>query len=200
MGLILAERQRQTMELGYDSAHDDQHKSFELSKAAECYRAAALTALDGDQYGGMIERGWPWTCEFKPKPHPLENLAIAGALFLAEMMRLRRLPDRTLSNSYQARVDEVCEQMAKVMKDEPIPFAEAKTAEIEDGPMSCAVETIDEERSVTVCVNKQGQAGIVIRNRDLNGQACVLDFCMSVEGFAALERAINRIRLYQLER
>lgn len=198
MDLILAERQHQTMELGYDSTHDDQHKNFELSKAAECYRDVALAKLGGAKE--YLDRGWPWSGEFKPKPHPLENLAIAGALFLAEMMRLRRLPDRPLSNSYQARVDEVCEQMAKVMKDEPIPFSEAKTTEIEEGPMSCAIETIDEDRSVTVCVNEKGQAGVVIRNRDLNGQACVLDFCMSVEGFAALERAIQRIRLYQLEK
>jgi hypothetical protein len=82
---VLAERLRQVEEEGWTPEHDDQHNVRELSAAAECY-AGAASKHDG------CPAIWPWDeAWWKPKDYR-HNLVKAGALILAEIERLDRLP------------------------------------------------------------------------------------------------------------
>lgn len=85
MMLMLLERGRQVVELGYDSSHDDAHVGGELAAAAACYAVAGNVCVDGRAL-------WPWpdtTVPTQAMPE-LRRLAIAGALIVGEMARLLR--------------------------------------------------------------------------------------------------------------
>lgn len=91
--LIAAERQRGIEKEGFDSAHDDAHDRFQLTMAAGAYLQAALD--QGRSARPDMERVrrfyWPWEAEWwKPKPEPVGNLVVAGALIAAEIDRLQR--------------------------------------------------------------------------------------------------------------
>lgn len=80
---IKLERERQIVEEGYSTKHDDEHTDMELPMAAVCY------AL----YGGSqaIPPSWPWQDdEWKPSTDYAANLVKAGALIAAEIDRYTR--------------------------------------------------------------------------------------------------------------
>ena len=90
MKRILAERQRQITKEGWSADHDDRHDQQEMQRAAESYLLSA----------GMTRQGfksfrppdcWPWSKKWwKPKTE-IRDLTRAGALWLAEIDRLKRL-------------------------------------------------------------------------------------------------------------
>lgn len=94
---IAAERKRQFEVEGFDAAHDDRNKEFEMARAAACYAR-------GDRWVDVPGRGmislWPFEWPiYWWKPSLLLNytdarrrdLVKAGALILAEIERLDRL-------------------------------------------------------------------------------------------------------------
>lgn len=95
---ILAERVRQELVEGYDASHDDQYDDGNLAAVGTMYyqRAIGLPLMmteapnsDGDRV--VVPVGFPWDADFwKPKT-TRRDLERAGALFLAEVDRLRRL-------------------------------------------------------------------------------------------------------------
>ncbi len=98
--IITEERERQISQEGWTQAHDDEHRDYELSRAAAVYAdAAGLVAAGGESdkvkhsiltYG--CETPWPWTPEWlKITSDPIRLLAKAGALIAAEIDRLQRL-------------------------------------------------------------------------------------------------------------
>lgn len=93
---VLAERQRQVEEEGWTAAHDDEHYSGDLSAAASSYALATAILLapgqPGDPYtADNPPEAWPPEWEFKPS-NPRRMLVKAGALILAEIERLDRMP------------------------------------------------------------------------------------------------------------
>ncbi len=89
--LIVLERNRQQIQEGWTSAHDDTHQGEEMAFAAAYY-------AHPDGYSGEPEKQlWPheWNLEWaKKKKHGrIHQLAIAGALAAAEIDRLLRLED-----------------------------------------------------------------------------------------------------------
>lgn len=78
---VLAERRRQVESEGWSPEHDDKHTDNELSRAAGCY-ALGVTAY------------WPWDQDWWKPSDRRRNLVKAGALILAEIERLDRLPAR----------------------------------------------------------------------------------------------------------
>ncbi len=106
--LIACERERQVFKLGYDSAHDDQHKHFELAKAAQCYLDIANGKITGEPISLLkLDSLWPWGPEcLSPGNDAASNLVKAGALFTAEKMRIWRTGDKVLAASYDASINE----------------------------------------------------------------------------------------------
>ncbi len=95
--LIAEERQRQITAEGYTTKHDDQHKDFEMGKAAESYLACVVTPDEEGDENGKIRPTWTWPWDeksWKPSPDPVRNLVKAGALIAAEIDRLQRLPKK----------------------------------------------------------------------------------------------------------
>lgn len=87
MDRILLERARQVNDKKFDSARDDKYRSGELRRAAQCYETAALNADDTDD---VAPKGWPWDLAgWKPRGI-LRNLEKAGALYQADIDRIRR--------------------------------------------------------------------------------------------------------------
>ena len=101
---VLAERHRQVSKEGWTPAHDDEHGSGDLANAAAAY--AHISTLSPALYDSVerdpvdvglkdivcARRLWPWHYRwFKPKG-PRRDLVRAGALILAEIERLDRLP------------------------------------------------------------------------------------------------------------
>lgn len=101
LGLIETERRRQISEEGYNAAHDDAHDDGEIMKAGMCYLRQALMTVTYNDRRWLAETpmGWPWgTPHWKPSI-PARDLIKAGALFLAERDRLRRI------NRYHGHVE-----------------------------------------------------------------------------------------------
>lgn len=112
--LVMAERRRQVEKEGWTAAHDERHADGELARAAECYeqkpelRAMQEREVMVDQRRGLadppslypvkvpVPRQWPWDpVWWKPTPqNRVRELVKAGALYLAEAERLRRLGDQ----------------------------------------------------------------------------------------------------------
>jgi hypothetical protein len=89
---IKDERDRQIALEGYDKAHDNAHANGELALAAEAYlrelRYRPRRLMDTSR---PPEEPWPWEGRsWKPKPDPIRQLEIVGALVAAELDRLLR--------------------------------------------------------------------------------------------------------------
>lgn len=76
---VLAERRRQIEAEWWTPEHDNQFVDRELAKAAACY------AIDNAAM-------WPWSMSWWKPSNSRRNLVKAGALILAEIERLDRLP------------------------------------------------------------------------------------------------------------
>jgi len=85
---VLAERRRQVEVEGWTAKHDDRFRQGELPRAATAYSLWETKS----PLPYMIKPFWPWDEDwFKPTNHR-RNLVKAGALILAEIERLDRLP------------------------------------------------------------------------------------------------------------
>jgi len=109
--LIVAERERQMSEEGFDAEHDDDayHRGGELALAAACYAAPVPIYTEDDSPGRFIfTDAWPHTWEHRwdkrrrgnwdllpnrelPVHEQIRNLVKAGALIAAEIDRLQRM-------------------------------------------------------------------------------------------------------------
>ncbi|KKN24893.1 hypothetical protein LCGC14_0890430 [marine sediment metagenome] len=93
---VLSERVEQIVKHGRDAAHDDNHIQLELARAAEAI-------LREYAYGSAGFEAWPWQTDGKDKTmfdhivakKSFDQLAVAGALILAEMDRLDRIAKKT---------------------------------------------------------------------------------------------------------
>ncbi len=89
---IALERTRQVTDEGYSLERDDGYKHGELLRAAVMYYQNARGYMPGIQKDGRPS-GWPWPAkEWKPKT-ARRDLERAGALCLAEIIRLQRIGD-----------------------------------------------------------------------------------------------------------
>lgn len=84
--LIAEERERQIEKEKYSSNHDDKYDEYELEAAGDAYYL----------HTGLGEKSpkpkfWPWSDAYwKPSADQVRNLVKAGALYEAEMDRLKR--------------------------------------------------------------------------------------------------------------
>lgn len=94
---VLAERKRQIEAEGWTPEHDNVHSDGQMAAAAACYALAS----DGVNYverlgmrGHVHQRRiiWPWGREWWKPSSRRRNLVKAGALILAEIERLDRIP------------------------------------------------------------------------------------------------------------
>ena len=86
--LIEAERRRQIEQEGWSAEHDDKHSRNQLQHAAACYLESAKEPNLPADYIPML---WPWERNSWKPGTPKRMLEKAGALYLAEIDRLRRL-------------------------------------------------------------------------------------------------------------
>lgn len=88
--MVLRERGRQIVALGFDARHDDCHRGGELARAAGCHLQCST---------GAVVKGWPFESpRFTPSDSPVRSLVKAAALCLAELeRRLRAGEDETLT-------------------------------------------------------------------------------------------------------
>ena len=86
--MIVAERDRQIAEEGYDAAHDSFHTDNELALAAACYAVNGIPGVSVYEYGDSD--CFPFAPEWdKRRKHDrIRSLVIAGALLCAEIDRL----------------------------------------------------------------------------------------------------------------
>ena len=92
---IAAERKRQVEVEGWTVAHDDEHESGLMARAASCY--ASPHFLKPLRIGVPI--GWPWARKWwKPKSRR-RDLIRAAALIVAEIEKLDRLAPLTDAKS-----------------------------------------------------------------------------------------------------
>lgn len=120
--LVMDERRRQVKIEGYSAAHDERHDDGALARAAECYEAepterkmvyglaiveTARGLADPDAPvvtdEGRIPMGWPWEPRWWKPSTRVRDLTKAGALFLAEADRLKRIGDAEGAEACQAR-------------------------------------------------------------------------------------------------
>jgi hypothetical protein len=100
--IVKDERDAHFTRENWTTAHDDDHDKGELADAAACY---ALDPADRKMIEAIIPgstrlpeqvvqvpRLWPWSAEWwKPSEDRIRDLAKAGALYLAEADRLKRV-------------------------------------------------------------------------------------------------------------
>jgi hypothetical protein len=88
---VESERIRQIEQEGFDSAHDDKHKNYDLARAASCYAyEACRTDYQPETDTGNPPNAWPWAAKWwKPKDRR-RDLIRAAALCVAEIERLDR--------------------------------------------------------------------------------------------------------------
>jgi len=84
---VLAERRRQVEAEGWTPEHDDQHSNGEMARAASCY----ITNKER-RHLPTVPLKWPWSDAWWKPDGYRRNLVKAGALILAEIERLDRLP------------------------------------------------------------------------------------------------------------
>jgi len=93
---IRAERQRQISEEGWTPQHDDEHGNGQLARAAACYavgtRIGQSTGCIDKQHRPISRDLWPWEPKWWKPKDPRANLVRAGALIVAEIERLDRVP------------------------------------------------------------------------------------------------------------
>lgn len=82
--LILAERERQISEEGYNKTHDSFHNYEEFIKAAISYSLSSFNNEDLKRSGNLW---WPWSIESHKPKDVLQNLKRAGALIAAAIDR-----------------------------------------------------------------------------------------------------------------
>src|SRR4051812_8092071 len=92
---VIAERERQQSVEGWTLQRDDNFTHGEIAGAAACYLMHGLKIRNEDlraRVGHMVRDMFPWAAHWwKPKDHRID-LVRAGALILAEIERLDRLP------------------------------------------------------------------------------------------------------------
>jgi hypothetical protein len=91
---ILAERQRQIASEGWTPEHDDTHDNRELQRAAESYLLSADMTARGFKSVRPPDE-WPWAKKFWKPSDQIRDLTKAGALFLAEIDRMKRLGSKS---------------------------------------------------------------------------------------------------------
>ena len=102
---VIAERRRQVEAEGWTQEHDDKHTGGEMARAAGLYalvagadptnlRNARSGSGMGDVYQDALNRLWPWHRSWFKSTTRRQNLVKAGALILAEIERLDRLPQQ----------------------------------------------------------------------------------------------------------
>lgn len=85
---VLAERRRQIDEENFRAVDDDNYVNGSLAAAASCYAMAAARK----NCLGWEPLGWPWHYSWWKPTTARRDLVKAGALILAEIERLDRLP------------------------------------------------------------------------------------------------------------
>ncbi|RMM37233.1 hypothetical protein ALQ80_00655 [Pseudomonas coronafaciens pv. oryzae] len=94
---VIAERQRQVSAEGYSLYRDDAYVKGEMAEAASVYSRLAGQPTS-------MSSAWPWGQDkFKPSSDRRRDLVKAGALILAEIERLDRIP---LIKSWPVKRDE----------------------------------------------------------------------------------------------
>jgi hypothetical protein len=94
----LSERRRQSVDEGFDAAHDDEHDAGELAAAAAAYALAAADKLhpfsqgDGGYSHGSPPVMWPWDASWWKPSTPERDIEKAIALLIAERDRIDRDP------------------------------------------------------------------------------------------------------------
>ena len=83
---VLAERHRQVKSEGWTPEHDNVHSDGQIAAAAACYASTDLANCD------VTAWLWPWGKEWWKPTDRRRNLVKAGALILAEIERLDRIP------------------------------------------------------------------------------------------------------------
>ena len=86
VGEIAAERQRQIDEEGWTPEHDDEHDDGQMAMAAACYANFSGWSLK------EVPPDWPWAKEWWKPKDKRRDLVRSGALIVAEIERLDRLP------------------------------------------------------------------------------------------------------------
>jgi hypothetical protein len=89
---VLAERQRQIEIEGWTLEHDDTHSNGEMARAGAAY--AYHAGLSGERRAARFPQGWPvgWALSWWKPTDRRRDLVKAGALIIAEIERLDRLP------------------------------------------------------------------------------------------------------------
>lgn len=89
---VLAERRRQIETEGYTTERDDQYTIGQLADAAGAYAFWAHTCNIQDFKVTTVPPSWPWNPEHWKPTDQRTMLVKAGALILAEIERLDRMP------------------------------------------------------------------------------------------------------------
>jgi hypothetical protein len=112
---VLRERARQVRDIGFDDAHDDDHKRAELTCAAVNYATAAAAMVIMGHTGrctlsapftrDRYNIGWPWDLKWW-KPSTIRRMLIkACAMLIAEIERLDRLECERVSDRFRFHAD-----------------------------------------------------------------------------------------------
>jgi hypothetical protein len=86
--MIVAERDRQITEEGFDPAHDRCHTDNELALAAACYAVNGIPGVSVYEYGDTDAFPFVEEWDKRLKHDRIRSLVIAGALLCAELDRL----------------------------------------------------------------------------------------------------------------
>jgi hypothetical protein len=86
--MIVAERDRQITEEGFDPAHDRCHTDNELALAAACYAVNGIPGVSVYEYGDTDAFPFVEEWDKRRKHDRIRSLVIAGALCAAELDRL----------------------------------------------------------------------------------------------------------------
>lgn len=106
--LICEERERQIMEEGFDSAHDDQYENQEILRSAIAYLLNTKNNLEmaGNNCAIYEQEGvwedcscllydWPWDESWWKPESAIRDLTKAGALIAAQIEQLQRIAANT---------------------------------------------------------------------------------------------------------
>lgn len=91
---IAQERARQVNSEGWTADHDNKYVKEELVAAGDAYLLATKTGANAP-----VPRFWPWeSVWWKPSVSPVRNFEKAGALYQAELDRLKRVKSKDSSS------------------------------------------------------------------------------------------------------